>query len=312
MSRIISRYLTIAALAVGILVPLVAVAQQPANPFFPQDFSNPEKMFEQMFGKGSPEEEKLLENIKISVKEEKEFGQGLIESFQADLKRQKLTLLKKGPEVEYLKKLVDTIRPFMKNAERYPKLTVYVVDSPLTDARSCPGGSLFFFKGLLKTAETEAALVGIIGHELSHLDHGHQLLPLKRSRMMQQMPFANGSGFDPQKFFSSGTTMMRMMGRPFRPEDEAVADRDGAAWAHRAGYDPREMAKLFARLHEKNNDQKVPFGNFFRTHPYNEDRFDAIMDQYAELQKKKPNKKLYRGEKNLEQLIPKSQQEFAE
>ena len=35
----------------------------------------------------------------------------------------------------------------------------------------------------------------------------------------------------------------------FRPEDEAEADRDGAAWAYRAGYDPREMAALFYTLH---------------------------------------------------------------
>ena len=38
-----------------------------------------------------------------------------------------------------------------------------------------PGGTLIFFRGILDFAGSEAALVGVIGHELSHLDHGHQL-----------------------------------------------------------------------------------------------------------------------------------------
>ena len=50
--------------------------------------------------------------------------------------------------------------------------------------------------------------------------------------------------------------MMRLLSRPFRPEDESEADRDGAAWAYRAGYDPREMAALFERLHQRDFDDE--------------------------------------------------------
>ncbi len=285
----------------------------PTNPFFAPGFgTSPDKFFEKMFGTSTPDEEQILAKIDIPFKEEREFGQQLVQTYLADLKRQKLRVVQKGREVDYLRQLVETLRPSLTNAKRYQKITVYFVDSPLVDARSFPGGTLFFFKGLLAFVENEAALVGIVGHELSHLDRGHQLLPLKRVRLIQQQPFAGGASFDPQKFFTSGTTMMRLMGRPFRPEDEATADRDGATWAYRAGYDPREMASLFAKLHQKNQDQKIPFTDFFRTHPYNEDRYDAIMKQSAELQQKDPQEKLYRGKKNLAQRVPKSQQEFPE
>jgi predicted Zn-dependent protease len=164
----------------------------------------------------------------------------------------------------------------------------------------------------LPFAENEAALVGIVGHELSHLDRGHLLLPLKRARVVERSIDQAAAGFDPQKFFAQGTTMMRLMSRPFRPEDEAAADRDGAAWAYRAGYDPREMAALFSRLHARDNDPKVPFASFFRTHPYSDDRNEAILAQYDDLQKAEPRDGLYRGEKNLIQRIPRSQQEFPE
>lgn len=308
------------AIAVGLCFALVVgetVAQPKPKadsiPFLPPGFgANPEKFFDQMFGQSTPEEEKVLASIDIPAKDEREFGQQLVDAFLTDLKQQGLRVTRKGKDVEYLQQLVATLQPSMTNAKRYKQITVYVVESPKVDARSFPGGTLFFYKGLLSFADNEAGLIGIVGHELSHLDHGHQLLPLKRTKLFQQQPVGGGGTFDPQKFFSSGTTMMRLMGRPFRPEDEAAADRDGAAWAYQAGYDPLEMARLFAKLHQKNKDQKVPFGSFFRTHPYNEDRYDAVMKQYDELQQANPQKDLYRGKKNLTVRIAKSQQEFPE
>jgi predicted Zn-dependent protease len=294
-------------------LPAQAPPEGATIPFFPPGFAgDADKFFEQMFDKPTAEEQESLERIKVSLRDEREFGQPQVEAYLAHLKEQGLAVVRKGKDVEYLKRLVETVRPFMENAKRYDKLTLYVVDSPRVDARSFPGGTLFFFKGLLAQAESEAALVGIVGHELSHLDRGHVLLPLKRTKLMEQT-FAGGEGnFDPRKLFAAGSTMMRLMSRPFRPEDESEADRDGAAWAYRAGYDPREMAALFERLHQRDNDPKVPFASFFRTHPYSDERSAAILRQYDELEQQDPQETLYRGKENLARRIPKSQREFHE
>jgi len=307
---------------VGLLAVLIALllggASAPgqttsgdAAPFFPKGFGNPEEFFEKMFGKSTPEEQKLLDAIEVSAREEREFGQPQVEAFLAELKEQGFKVIRKGKDVDYLRRLVETIRPFLKNANRYEKVTIYVVDSPAVDARSFPGGTLFFFKGLLSFAENEAALVGIVGHELSHLDRGHLLVPLKRARALART-LESGPAFDPETFFSQGTTLMRLAGRAFRPEDEAQADRDGAEWAYRAGYDPREMAALFLRLHQRDASPRLPLASFFRTHPYSDDRYEAIMKQYDEMQASDPRDPLYRGQKNLARRIPRSQQVFPE
>src|SRR6266478_1007934 len=221
------------AFVAGMVLAFCAVparAQEKAGegpfPFFPKGFAgSPDEFFEQMFGKSTPEESRELEAVKIPFRDEREFGQPQVEAFLAQLKDQGLRAVRKGKDVEYLQKLVATIHPLMKNAILYDKFMIYVVDSPRVDARTFPGGTLFFFKGLLSFAENEAALIGIVGHELSHLDRGHLLVPLKRGKLMERK-FADGAaGFDPQKFFSGGTTMMRLMARPFRPEDESEADR---------------------------------------------------------------------------------------
>jgi len=307
------RNVTLTGLLLTVLTAAPARAQtNPGIPFLPKGFANPDEFWDRMFGNLDADTERALQKIEVSYKNEVAFGQPQVEAFLAYLQQQELRVVRKGKEVDYLKQLVETIRPSMQNAKRYQKLTINLVDSPRVDARSFPGGTLFFFKGLLSFADSEAALVGIVGHELSHLDRGHLLWPLKRTRMLQQTFDNAAGGFDPQQFFAAGATMTRMLSRPFRPQDEAEADRDGAAWAYRTGYDPREMAALFDRLHQRSNDPKLPFAAFFRTHPYSDDRASALLKQYDELQQTDPRDPLYRGIKNLAQRIPKSQQTFPE
>src|SRR5262245_49733012 len=196
-----------AAAAVFLVSPAVAQQAQEGQefPFFPKGFGgNPEEFFERMLGTPAPEERETLEDVKIPFKEERDFGQPQVDAFLAQLKEQGLRVIRKGKDVDYLRQLVETIRPFMKNARRYEKITIYVVDSPRVDARSFPGGTVFFFRGLLAMAETEAALIGIVGHELSHLDRGHILMPLKRGKLMQRTFDEAVGGFDPRKFLTSG------------------------------------------------------------------------------------------------------------
>lgn len=168
---------------------------------------------------------------------------------------------------------------------------------------------MIFYRGMLNFAENEAALIGIIGHELSHLDHGHQLYDAKRAKLMQST-FNDGNGFSPDQFFRSGAMLMRSFSKPFRPEDESVADKSGAVWAYELGYDPREMAKLLLRMHERDRGAKANLPTFLRTHPYHLDRYRALMERFKQLQADAPNDNLYLGVENLVDRIPRSEKEF--
>ena len=104
----------------------------------------------------------------------------------AEMKRIDVRVVSRGKDVNYLHDLVEAIRPHMRNARRYHSINIYLADSPRCDARSFAVGTLVFYRGLLDQADSEAALVGIVGHELSHLDRGHLLLPLRRIKLAQQ------------------------------------------------------------------------------------------------------------------------------
>src|SRR4051794_34581752 len=109
-------------------------------------------MFDQMFGTDSESEQQALERIEISVEEEKRVGNGASDAYLDSLRQQGMTLLTKGRDVEYLKALVAVLQAQMVNADRYPSIRIVVVRSPVTDARSFPGGTIVVFDGLLEFA----------------------------------------------------------------------------------------------------------------------------------------------------------------
>ncbi len=296
-----------------LLVTALGIATIPGKAFaqpFKLPFTDPSKMFEQAFGEDTEADRKALEKIEVSADEERQLGKQILQSGLASLKESGIKVETKGRDVEYLQSLVATLQPHMRNKARYETIQVMVARSPRIDARSCPGGTLLFFDGLLDAAGSEAALAGIVGHELSHLDRGHQLLPIKRIKLMEK---SLTSPQNMSQFMQFGPGMTKLWARPFRPEDERDADRDGAAWAFAAGYDPREMARLFQKKGAKSpSAEGMPWATFFRSHPYDQERHTAILKQSAKLLKEHPPAApLFIGRENLENRFSRQQTEDA-
>ncbi len=260
-----------------------------------------------MFSELSPEQMERLEKIKITPREESAFGQDVIKRYEAMLKTRNESITRSGKDVEYLTTLAKTLRANMKNADRYKTLDIAVVDSTTTDAYSVPGGHLIFTSGLLNSLQSEAELAGIMAHELSHLDRGHQLLALKQSKTT---PNWN----EP----SSAMAWMSTMFKPFRPEFESQADADAVEWMMAAGYDPRELARLLNRWDVK-QDQQAPWTkmlpSFARSHPDSGRRAQKILDDYDKaVDQRKPaaKQKLVIGKRNFAERTPASVRKFPE
>jgi predicted Zn-dependent protease len=169
-------------------------------------------------------------------------------------------------------------------------------------------------RGLLNFAESEAALVGVLGHELSHIDHGHQLRQ-RRAIAMANDGWRSGN-FELQSLQDNLVLMARNIARPFHAEDEAVADADGATWAYELGYEPLELARLLEGLRRRDErgpvDGRQYVPSFLHSHPTYENRQASIRALAAELQRSKPNSKLYVGQANLKQRVTRADREFAE
>ncbi|MHB8973396.1 MAG: M48 family metallopeptidase [Pirellulaceae bacterium] len=271
-----------------------------------------DKFFDQIFGEQNAEQKQALERIEIPWQEEEQFGRQAADRFLAELRRQDVRVVSRGKDVEYLRSLLETIRPQLQRADRYRHLTVMIAESPGTDARCFPGGIVVVYRGMLECAQNEAALVGVLGHELSHVDHGHQLRYLKSMKLSQSTFAPGGALANAPDMMNNVMLLTKSFARPFRPDEEAAADRDGATWAYRAGYDPRELAKLFLRFPQSAADRNELVPSFFRSHPYHRERYEAVLQCYQELMKTEPRADLYVGTQNLRERVPRSKRAFEE
>jgi len=277
---------------------------------FPNGGANPQQFFDRMFGAETPEDLQQLKNIEVSSNDELRFGRAAAQAYLDDLRKRNVRVTSVGKDAEYLKQLVDRVRPQMRNHQRYRAIDVQVALSTDTDARCFPGGTIVFHQGLLDFSLSEAALVGVIGHELSHLDNGHQLINIRRMKLAQQT-MNNPSAVTPERFFQVGSSWLRAFTRPFQPEDETQADHDGITWAYRLGYDGREMADLFLRLHERDKDKPgMAMPAFLRSHPFHIDRYRALLARHQELSRTEPNGNLYIGRQNLRLRLTRDQRVF--
>jgi predicted Zn-dependent protease len=251
----------------------------------------------------SPQQRAELRQVDVPWRIERDQGRQTFEAYRRHLQHSGTTVSDSSADAQYLKKLVARVHPLMKNSGRYRQIEVYVADGPDVDARSIPGGYLVFHRGLPEFAQSEAALVGIIGHELSHLDRKHQLKPIQQwIRTSNQLGRAGRMNLG--DFFSLGQSMMHSF-HPFHPEEEEEADLDGTAWMHHLGYDARELARLFERLGERaGRGEPVGMPAFLRTHPLFPDRAATTLRHYQLMQHQMPRDDLVVGREALTRREP--------
>jgi predicted Zn-dependent protease len=291
-----SRYLgcVLAACAVVLWFASVASAQRRAAQPNAADF-RPEKFFES-FLNGPANSEADLAKIKISAKEEQQIGEQQIEALKQQLLTRKLKLQTRGREVAYLATLVERLQPQMHEHKRYPKIRILYVEDEQPQAYAFCDGHLLISSGLLKAAQSEAALVCVLGHELSHLDRGHLLRRAKQWKLLQER-FKDTSNFSPARLTASFDAMQAIFRRPFGPAEELEADTDGMTWAYELGYDPRAVAGIYDAV-EQPGQKFLPA--FLQSHPPSAERRENLQATYKALQEARPQEELYLGRENLQ------------
>jgi beta-barrel assembly-enhancing protease len=126
---------------------------------------------------------------------------------------------------------------------------VEVIDDPNTvNAFATPGGYLYVYTGLLRAADNEAEVIGVMGHEV-----GHQLARHFARRLVQQYTLAAivsvALGENPGLLAQLGTALATQGYLLSHSRDaETEADEIGARLTSRAGYDPNGLATFFAKL----------------------------------------------------------------
>lgn len=254
-----------------------------------QNFAtNPAGGFQSMINELSSMEGPALEGVRVSPAEEREAGRRAREEYLRQAAARGYPESRDDQGLARLEDLVERYAALMKHRDRYPKIEVTLIDAPVADGQSFPGGYLVFTSALLK-APSEDSIAGVVAHELAHLDLGHLYQYAKRGKLAETTyanPPGGGTTFD--QFFTRQMALFGLLMNPYRPEHELEADCLAVTWMHRQGHDPTELAAFFERLHkrlgDRPNDPNFGFA-FGRSHPYSLDRKRHVERRHAQLRR---------------------------
>jgi predicted Zn-dependent protease len=179
------------------------------------------------------------------------------------------------------------------------KFTFTVLDSPVVNAFSLPGGYVFVTRGLLALANNEAEMAGVLGHEIGHVTAGHAARRLRRTALAEL-----GAGLLQLLVGKLGNAEIgKVMGdaasfgglyyiRRYSREQEFQADQLGTISLAKAGYDPGAMGTFLGSLEAESEFENMEAGRpaddrlhtMFADHPRTPDRVERAVDEARKLQ----------------------------
>lgn len=148
-----------------------------------------------------------------------------------------------------------------------------VIEDKEINAFTMPGGYVYINSGLLDITNDDE-LACVIGHEIGHVAARHIAKKLQTQLgydILMNIALRNTSVRQMEQAISITFNLIEL---GYSREDELLADRLGAKYAYKAGYDPYAMITFLKKLQEKHKDETGMV--FLRSHPYASQRIKMM------------------------------------
>jgi len=185
----------------------------------------------------------------------------------------------------YVQKIGEHVAKNSHRADLFYRFTV--LDSPKVNAFALPGGYIYVTRGMLAYLNSEDELAAVLGHEIGHITARHAVRQHSTSTLtgIAGAILASQSGVQGAGDIANmlGTALVRGYGR----EHELEADRLGAMYLARSGYNPDAMFNVIRVLKKQEDfeselaklEHREPrtYHGLFSTHPENDKRLKSII-----------------------------------
>ena len=161
-----------------------------------------------------------------------------------------------------------------------------VLDSPDVNAFALPGGYIYITRGILAYLNSEAELAAVLGHEVGHVTARHsvrQYSTASAGQILGAVLLKSQAAAD--LFNVLGGALLSGYGR----DHELEADRLGAEYLARNGYDPEAMMEVVGVLKNQEEFEKERakaegrqpriYHGVFATHPKADQRLQEVVAQ---------------------------------
>jgi predicted Zn-dependent protease len=226
----------------------------------------------------------------LSVDKEKQIGEEFLMEIQ-----QEVPLIQDPFLTSYLNHLGQRLV-----AQMGPQPFTYrffIIDDPTMNAFAVPGGYIFIQTGMIRLADREGELAGVMAHEISHVYCRHMSKMMEKSRVINIASmiaglaslFLGGALAQPLMVGSMAAGESAML--KYSRDMEAQADAMGFKWMIKAGYNPRDMVTIFNKMNKQRwlEGGKIPV--YLATHPDTDNRIVELSHQLATHQNELPPEK---------------------
>lgn len=167
-----------------------------------------------------------------------------------------------------------------------------VVDSPEVNAFALPGGYVYVTRGIMAYLNSEAELAGVVGHEIGHVTARHGVRQQSAATAVG-LGAILGSILVPGLNTQAGSSLLRVLGQSlvagYGREHELEADRLGAEYLARSGYNPQAMVEVIGvlknqelydiELAKQEGREPRRYHGLFDTHPQNDTRLKQVIGE---------------------------------
>ena len=151
-------------------------------------------------------------------------------------------------------------------------LKVHVVKNSQVNAFAMPDNHLVVYSGLIEASKSEQALLGVLGHEMAHIEKNHVMKKLSKeigfSVLVSMATGANGSQI--------AEVLNTLTSSAYDRSLEREADMESVRYMLKANIDPRPFADFMYDLSLDNEMHKYTY--LITTHPEAEDRAKYILN----------------------------------
>lgn len=152
------------------------------------------------------------------------------------------------------------------------KLKFTVIDSNIMNAFALPDGSIVVYTGIIDSMKDYEELVGLIGHEVAHVNQRHSMKMLCRN-LSGYLFISTILGDANGVMAVLGENVNTLQSLSFSREFEHEADVEGFKIVTSNGVNPKGMSVLFKRLQKENH---IEMPEFLSSHPVTGDRIRYI------------------------------------
>ncbi|MFD2892367.1 M48 family metallopeptidase [Flavobacterium chuncheonense] len=184
--------------------------------------------------------------------------------------------IEKAEDVIYDEEIIDKLDSLLlplckENYITRDSLKVHVVEKDEVNAFALPDGHLVVYTGLILDCKNEQALLGVLGHEIAHIENNHVMKKLSKEigfSVLLSMTGANAQIIKEVLHSLSSSAYDRSL--------EKEADMQSVNYMLNAEIDPRPFADFMYELSLDNDLHKYTY--WVSTHPESEDRAKYILN----------------------------------